>query len=58
MDLHEFTVGDRWLAKFAGYAKYDVLLQASTVGNMDQNIAALALHDCVAVARTAQKLSS
>ena len=35
MDLNEFTVGDRWLVKFAGYAKYDVLLQASTVGNTD-----------------------
>ena len=53
MDLHEFTVGDRWLAKFAGYAKYDALLQASTVGNMDQNMAALALRDFVAAARTA-----
>ncbi len=53
MDLHEFTVGDRWLAKFAGYAKYDALLQASTVGNMDQNMAALALGDFVAAARMA-----
>ncbi len=31
LDLHEFTVGDRWLAKFGGYAKFDALLQAATV---------------------------
>ena len=53
MDLHEFTVGDRWIAKFAGYAKYDALLQASTVGNMDRDIAERALRDYVGAARTA-----
>ncbi len=53
MDLHEFTVGDRWLDKFAGYAKYDALLQASTVGNMDPIVATLALRDFVGSARTA-----
>lgn len=53
LDLHEFTAGDRWLDKFAAYAKYDALLQASTVGNMDRNLAALALREFVGAARTA-----
>lgn len=53
MDLHEFTVGDRWLAKFAAYAKYDALLQAATVGNMDPGVADLALRDFVGAARMA-----
>jgi hypothetical protein len=53
MDLHEFTVGDRWLDKFAGYAKYDALLQASTVGNMDPALADLALRGFVGAARNA-----
>lgn len=53
LDLHEFTVGDRWLDKFAAYAKYDALLQASTVGNMDPDLAGLALREFVGAARTA-----
>ncbi len=53
MDLHEFTVGDRWVAKFAAYAKYDALLQAATVGNMDPGVADMALRDFVGAARTA-----
>jgi len=53
MDLHEFTVGDRWLAKFAAYAKYDALLQAATVGNMDAGVADLALREFVGSARAA-----
>lgn len=53
MDLHEFTVGDRWLDKFAAYAKYDALLQASTVGNMDASVADIALRDFVGAARNA-----
>ncbi len=53
MDLHEFTVGDRWLAKFAAYAKYDALLQAATVGNMDANVADMAVRDFVGAARSA-----
>lgn len=61
MDLHEFTVGDRWLDKFAGYAKHDALLQAATVGNMDADVATLALKDFIGAARAAlqaQDLSS
>ncbi len=53
MDLHEFTVGDRWLAKFAAYAKYDALLQAATVGNMNPEVADLALREFVGAARMA-----
>lgn len=43
LDLHEFTVGDRWITKFGAYARYDALLQAATVGNMDASVADLAL---------------
>jgi hypothetical protein len=53
MDLHEFTVGGRWLDKFAAYAKYDALLQAATVGNMNSKIADLALLEFVGKARAA-----
>jgi Zinc carboxypeptidase len=53
MDLHEFTVGDRWIDKFGGYAKYDVLLQAATVGNMNAGVAQVALRDFVGAARAA-----
>ena len=53
MDLHEFTVGGRWLDKFAAYAKYDALLQAATVGNMNSKIADLALQEFVGKARSA-----
>ena len=55
MDLHEFTVGGRWLDKFAAYAKYDALLQAATVGNMNSKIADLALQEFVAKARSDRK---
>jgi hypothetical protein len=53
VDMHEFTVGDRWLAKFGAYAKYDALLQAATVGNMDAKMANLALSMYVGDARLA-----
>jgi hypothetical protein len=53
MDLHEFTVGGRWIDKFAAYAKYDALLQAATVGNMDASMADLALREFVGKARAA-----
>ncbi len=53
MDLHEFTVGGRWLDKFAAYAKYDALLQAATVGNMNSTVADLALREFVGNARKA-----
>ncbi len=53
MDLHEFTVGGRWLDKFGAYSKYDALLQAATVGNMDPDVAKLALDEFVGSARSA-----
>lgn len=53
MDLHEFTVGNRWIDKFAAYAKYDALLQAATVGNMNAGVADVALRDFVGAARAA-----
>src|SRR5215471_3407094 len=39
LDLHEFTVGGRWIEKFGGVMKYDALVQAATVGNLDSQIA-------------------
>jgi len=39
LDLHEFTVGGRWVEKFGGLMKYDALVQAATVGNLDPQIA-------------------
>ena len=39
LDLHEFTVGGRWVEKFGGVMKYDALVQAATVGNLDPQIA-------------------
>ena len=53
LDLHEFTVGDRWIDKFGAYAKYDALLQAATVGNMSASVADLALREFVGGARAA-----
>ncbi len=53
VDLHEFTVGGRWIDKFGAYSKYDALLQAATVGNMDAGVANLSLHEFVATARSA-----
>lgn len=53
LDLHEFTVGGRWVDKFSAYAKYDALLQAATVGNMDSVLTDLALQKFVAAARGA-----
>jgi hypothetical protein len=47
LDLHEFTVGDRWVNKFGVFQKYDALLQAATVGNMDPGLAAAAQADYV-----------
>lgn len=34
LDLHEFTVGDRWVRKFGVVQAYDALLQPATVGNL------------------------
>lgn len=53
LDLHEFTVGGRWIDKFSAYAKYDALLQAATVGNMDSALTDLALQKFLASARNA-----
>ena len=53
LDLHEFTVGGRWIDKFSAYAKYDAMLQAATVGNMDSALTDLALQKFVASARNA-----
>lgn len=42
LDLHEFTVGGRWIDKFGVVERYDALLQAATVGNLDPGIASIA----------------
>jgi predicted deacylase len=47
LDLHEFTVGGRWIDKFGAVMKYDGLLQPATVGNLDAAIAASAQRDYV-----------
>lgn len=47
LDLHEFTVGGRWIDKFDAVMKYDGLLQPATVGNLDAAIAASAQRDYV-----------
>jgi len=47
LDLHEFTVGGRWIEKFGAVMKYDGLLQPATVGNLDSAIAVGAQRDYV-----------
>jgi hypothetical protein len=47
LDLHEFTVGGRWIDKFGAVMKYDGLLQPATVGNLDASIATSAQRDYV-----------
>ena len=42
MDLHEFTVGGRWVEKFGAMEKYDALLQPAAVGNLDPAITEVA----------------
>ncbi|HEY1391792.1 MAG TPA: M14 family zinc carboxypeptidase, partial [Methylibium sp.] len=44
LDLHEFTVGDRWIAKFGAYERYDALLQAATVGNLNPRLGEFSEH--------------
>jgi hypothetical protein len=39
VDAHEFTVMDRWVAKFGGVMRYDALIQFATVGNLPRVIA-------------------
>jgi hypothetical protein len=47
LDLHEFTVAGRWVDKFAAMQKYDALIQAASVSNLDPSISAAAQHDYV-----------
>jgi hypothetical protein len=47
LDLHEFTVGGRWVEKFGAMMKYDALLQPATVGNLDAKLAAAAQREYV-----------
>jgi hypothetical protein len=42
LDLHEFTVAGRWVDKFNAMQRYDALLQAATVGNLDPGVGAFA----------------
>ncbi|MGE0816848.1 MAG: M14 family zinc carboxypeptidase [Vicinamibacterales bacterium] len=39
LDLHEFTVADRWVKKYGVVQYYDALLQGATVGNLSPAIA-------------------
>ena len=39
LDLHEFTVADRWVKKYGVVQHYDALLQGATVGNLSPAIA-------------------
>ena len=47
LDLHEFTVGGRWVEKLGALERYDALLQAATVANVDSEIVAMAQRDYV-----------
>ena len=38
IDAHEFTVMDRWVAKFDGVMSYDALIQYATVGNLPPSL--------------------
>ena len=40
LDLHEFTVGGRWVSKFGAVMRADALLQAATVGNLSPGVQA------------------
>jgi predicted deacylase len=53
LDLHEFTVGGRWIDKFGAVMKYDGLLQPATVGNLDAAIATSAQRDYADVVQAA-----
>ncbi len=39
IDLHEFTVAGRWVDKFQVMQRYDALVQAASVGNLDEGLA-------------------
>ena len=47
LDLHEFTVGGRWVEKLGAVERYDALLQAATVANVDPEISRIAQRDYV-----------
>jgi hypothetical protein len=47
LDLHEFTVGDRWIRKFGAVQRYDALIQAATVGNLHPAIERIAEREFV-----------
>ena len=53
LDLHEFTVGGRWVEKLGAVERYDALLQAATVANVDSRIAGIAERDYVDAVRRA-----
>jgi len=38
LDLHEFTVAGRWVAKFGAVMHSDALMQAATVGNLSPTV--------------------
>ncbi len=40
LDLHEFTVAGRWVAKFGAVMRADALLQAASVGNLSPSVQA------------------
>jgi predicted deacylase len=42
LDLHEFTVGGRWIEKFGVVQRYDALIQSTSVGNMDSALSEFA----------------
>jgi hypothetical protein len=42
IDVHEFTVMDRWVAEFDGVMSYDALVQYATVGNLPRPLTSTA----------------
>ena len=48
LDMHEFTVGGRWVDKFGAMQKYDALLQPAAVANLDPALAAFTEREFVA----------
>ena len=53
LDMHEFTVGERWISKYGGWAKSDVLLQAATTGNLDPGIYSAGIDEVLPAIRAA-----
>ncbi|MGE0124009.1 MAG: M14 family zinc carboxypeptidase [Vicinamibacterales bacterium] len=52
LDLHEFTVAGRWVAKYGVVQRYDALLQAAGVGNLAPEVAREAEAHFLAPVRT------